>query len=815
MVLYFNQDESEFMPIINVEKCYEEQSQHKIIAADNPLPKNWLSHFFQSLSEQLEFDPTKIYYVFDSATETNIEVTGQALFIKHLNRHAGEQSVYTHKTTLLQSLGILYNIFTDTKTKPYHRKFIAIQLNEEVRECTPGFHNRVQTLLIQFNTPYRTLPDLIADLRFKLMDKIASIIAANHLEGIHLHNRVSLLATKAGYGVSPINANDVYFMARSKTISDDDIQSALSRGFHNHFQLFALLNGLTDHLKRLVQELGYTAKPTYTFREAETIHACIQRFIPMTMDDLFERDSETLEALDICWKKVKKTLYEKLINEAYFSLHPSETALLECFFSGQIILSDSDTTPLSLLIPQAYELAQCLEFFNEWDIGQKATLVSAYLFGKSTDVQKNILDILYNEAPLLTNQLKNEPNLINMFLFITIAQNDVNVVRECIEKGANINAALPLLFSQKHKSATLYWFYENPTLLQKMTAADFNVVINRPDKYKGKTVAQILAATKKGRQLIGDNKITVLNDLCRVVNEAEIEKANNPNGFFAKLNNKPMELVQSIVYGDLSRVAKNPFELIALFCEKATVKDYSKRKFIQVTAFQAALCARDDEACALLASYMQKEEWIRQYQAIFPEGHELYYSKQTPFDFQEITNAITSSSDADLQKALDFKLPDNSKLLKALETFRGNFTALSCKENVFNPKHLISAYEMHDKLRNSHHRVLFWRQIIGFVQRFLPSNLAMDCAQGFCARVEKKEKSKRSFRCAYGGKLIFPLAFDRIYTLGYNHAIDGWGREIDNDTSQTGSESFSKLLLNKSSHLSELLTQRNIQPNYS
>lgn len=152
MVLYFNQDESEFMPIINVEKCYETQNQYTIATENNPLPENWLSNFFQSLSEQLKFDSTGIYYAFDYATETNIQMTEQAFFINQLNRHAGKQSEYTHITILLQSLGTLYNIFTDKKQRLIIKNLL--QHNSMTRlldahrgfmiECKPSLFNLIR-----------------------------------------------------------------------------------------------------------------------------------------------------------------------------------------------------------------------------------------------------------------------------------------------------------------------------------------------------------------------------------------------------------------------------------------------------------------------------------------------------------------------------------------------------------------------------------------------------------------------------------------------------------------------------------------------
>lgn len=107
----------------------------------------------------------------------------------------------------------------------------------------------------------------------------------------------------------------------------------------------------------------------------------------------------------------------------------------------------------------------------------------------------------------------------------------------------------------------------------------------------------------------------------------------------------------------------NPFLLRTLLTEKVTVKDYSRRKVKQKTAFQAALCAMDDELCEMLVNYMTQEEINSQYQETFPEGHEAYYSAQTAFDFSQIVSTIRDTTPADVGKALSLELPNDTPLL--------------------------------------------------------------------------------------------------------------------------------------------------------
>lgn len=232
-------------------------------------------------------------------------------------------------------------------------------------------------------------------------------------------------------------------------------------------------------------------------------------------------------------------------------------------------------------------------------------------------------------------------------------------------------------------------------------------------------------------------------------------------------------IMLAVVQADLNQTealikARSPL----LLSVKGKAVDYSGRTITDLTPFQAALCAWDDEMCALFKQYMSDEEIIRQYKEIFPQGHEKMYEAQTPFDFSTLVNVITQSNDVDVQAQLNLQQND-SLLCQTFNQFRDDFTLRSQQETVFNPKHLLKAFEIYNENFehwNSNKRDLFWRQVISYVQRFLPANLAQDVAQGLYYRVEEKEKSKRSFNFRFGGGAIFPLAFDSFSGLGFNYS---------------------------------------------
>lgn len=810
------------MPKLDPNKCYAQQPKRLIITRSEQLRADWQSDFYERLAVQLNLNNTDKREYFDY--QTNIEMlTEKEFFFRELEVHLGEASTFSSKPQLLESFGMLYAIFIHPSTSVYKKHLIASRIAEDVHECSPGFTNRVNTIIILCNMP-QNLDELMAQARFKLVDRLASIIVAQNPQGIHVHNRVIEVARGAGFGIWFINENDVHFSVGSQDLSDNAIKENVQTGFANHFQLFGLLNALCMELEALMADLGYLGKLEsengYKKQEYDAFVECIKLFIPIPMENLLEVDAMSDKVTNINWQNVKRAYLQKLRDENYVNFSQEEIALLDGLLHDAPLL---DTATLTTLIPHGYELVQCLEFFSEWSIEQKAGLVRAYL---NDNAQKEILAILHNEAPQLTAQLKKDPRLQAIYFAIAIGEKDVASVGTYIEQGEDINAALSLLFSQKHKRDTLFWLHDNPHLLQKMTVASMNTVIAE-GKYQGKTIAETLVSTKKGRQLLWENEAlqtllaqtTLANRLSDSLKQAQIERStvSTREGFFKKSSPLAIQLVQLIVYGDLRKseallqaAQANPSLLETLLTEKVTVIDYSRRKVKQKTAFQAALCAMDDELCAMLAKYMPKEEMTRQYQEIFPEGHETYYKAQTPFDFSQIVQIITQSNNRDVEKALSLELPNDTVLWGNLERFRADFTKHSSQETVFNPQHLIKAFELYGSQFGDwswFKRDLFWRQVVGFVERFLPANSAMDFAQGLYNRVENKEEPSRSFNFRYGGGAIFPLSFDSFSGLGYECGA-GCGARQTREVARGGAAVFFQNLCRaKTAILGELCSQ--------
>lgn len=371
------------MPTLNPNKCYAQQPQRLVITAPESLPATWLTDFYALLAMQLRLDDeTAVVADFDYATNQDVMLTAKVKFFKELNRHAGERSNYTHKSNLLESLAKLYAVFTHPNTTHEQKNFIAGRIAEDVAECSPGFHDRVSFTLIRLNIP-RNLDELLAQVRFNLVDKIAHFLADKSAQGIHVHARTNKLAQAAGFGVWTINENDTYERVGSSDTSDKTIIQKVREGFNHHFQCVAIINALCEEIKALIAPLGYNGKrktgEAYQNGEDDKFFEVLSLFISIDKDMTFERNDDKVS--DINWQYVRTTFFQTLSAEGYIILSQEENALLDGLLQTES--KPWDTSSLYQLIPDAYELAESLQFFSSWSLEQKATLVLTYLESQS------------------------------------------------------------------------------------------------------------------------------------------------------------------------------------------------------------------------------------------------------------------------------------------------------------------------------------------------------------------------------------------------------------------------------------------------
>jgi hypothetical protein len=169
----------------------------------------------------------------------------------------------------------------------------------------------------------------------------------------------------------------------------------------------------------------------------------------------------------------------------------------------------------------------------------------------------------------------------------------------------------------------------------------------------------------------------------------------------------------------------------------------------------------------------------------FPEGWEQKEKEREQRDkdaLHEVISAIANSNtDKDCASALQ-------KFRYYLEYMKNEVIKTG---KHFNHQLLVEAFKMYGEKYNdfggldSRKNNLFWREVIGFIERYLPS-----CdEQAFCQHtyyiVEDGEKLKRSLKFRVDSDLFFPLDFNPTFRWGNDYlmgrwlevaAVGGWGR---------------------------------------
>ncbi|OGO91355.1 MAG: hypothetical protein A3F41_00535 [Coxiella sp. RIFCSPHIGHO2_12_FULL_44_14] len=293
-----------------------------------------------------------------------------------------------------------------------------------------------------------------------------------------------------------------------------------------------------------------------------------------------------------------------------------------------------------------------------------------------------------------------------------------------------------------------------------------------------------------------DEALASLSRVCRFFRDHTHEE---------RARRKSNELIRRIICGEeVMAEAMLEEDLPSLLDNRGEATDYSGRKIQNLTPFQAALCGGDVQMCERIKFYFDQLpsgsiKRIRQFDEIFPRatggfsGH-LERQQQMVFDFSAIVSAITNASPDQLVIALNKegaqwaetdlareKSDTELTLTEALNRFREQFTKKSHGEIVFNPQHLKSAFKCYAaqfRIWNETQRDLFWRQVIGFVQRFFPAYDAQVWAQGLHYVVANGEVLQRSlsFRRQeekWTGS-FYPVNFE-YSGLGFDYAVEGIG----------------------------------------
>lgn len=209
------------------------------------------------------------------------------------------------------------------------------------------------------------------------------------------------------------------------------------------------------------------------------------------------------------------------------------------------------------------------------------------------------------------------------------------------------------------------------------------------------------------------------------------------------------QLLQHIAYGQEDEakkiIASNP----NLLMMQGTATDYSGNTIEDVTPLTLTRGADDIGMLEMLLSYSDRlpdkgNEALKQMQEKFPESK----GEEKPYDFNPLVAAITANNDVDA----------------ALSKFREDFKPRVIKQGKHcNPQALLSAMQAYDDNYEDIYNPwsgdqcsLFWRQVIGYLQRMLPACYAQAFCQGLKNVCNGREPLKRSLKLN-DGKSFYPL----------------------------------------------------------
>lgn len=439
------------MNLLNLIKCYEIQKTGPIITTATLLPDNWLGEFYTLLINLLK-------------KRNPISAAEEKPILNALKNHVAIGSTPDCQSQIRASLAIIYTIFKRSEIMFDEKCKIALSIKADVDKASPAFADALNFLITMLATP-QNLGELMDKLRFNMVDKIAKELHAKNLLETSLESRVFKLANRTGFKVGPISEDSIYNRPPKSAITDEDLQQIIQTQLNNHFQFFALMNGLQKELEVLVTAHGHIKNAgEHDPRALNSFQYCIKRIIP---------SFEMQIVRDIPWQQVKKALLEQLMKEGYLRLlHPeNESAfLLATLFPDPNSPQDmsAQNKCLSLLIVNGYELAQCLEFFDAWTVDQKLSLLHAYLQDKPLEQQQEALAILHLKAPELVDLFKTQPSL-----YSSNPSTKQELLRTATVK--NLSDVLNLTQTESKKtSTTTIKFFEN-TNSEARKSVEYNI----------------------------------------------------------------------------------------------------------------------------------------------------------------------------------------------------------------------------------------------------------------------------------------------------------------------------------------------------
>ena len=216
------------MPILNPEKAYQ-LPEKKQDGTGIEINHDELTRLIQAAREYLE----------PAAFER---------FQEHMHSKATADSAYAQIRSVRQGLKIIHDHFFHANTAPSDKASIILKLEERSANCPPGFHNGVNAIVEGFY-----LANSINELLYRVRRDLVARAANQLTDEVHANNDCFTIAAASGYGIWPLNKEDIYHGG----LSTATIQEKLAEVFEFGMRLFPLLQNLDDQLRGQLVNAGY------------------------------------------------------------------------------------------------------------------------------------------------------------------------------------------------------------------------------------------------------------------------------------------------------------------------------------------------------------------------------------------------------------------------------------------------------------------------------------------------------------------------------------------------------------------------------
>lgn len=256
--------------------------------------------------------------------------------------------------------------------------------------------------------------------------------------------------------------------------------------------------------------------------------------------------------------------------------------------------------------------------------------------------------------------------------------------------------------------------------------------------------------------------------------------ANKSNCFFKNSLIDPVKKFHKHIISGEQSDAKQMLELNAnLLLNEGSIIDHCGQEYFG-TGFLLALTVEDREMCEMMLPYfdvlkISLSEQIERYNKLLAENNKI-----NDYDFDSLAKKLYSNKHI-------------SECEKELDIFRKHFEPKGVIKGgmLFKVEVLIDALKV--QLKYGDKPVLYWNQVIGYLERLLPAGYLQAICQGLFYLDVRKQPLNRHTKIL-GHLTLLPLDSDQSFRLGYHFALGKVDAPIGDNEGGNWLEMFIKRL---------------------